>query len=366
MENKEKFAHFEGLFWGDIDFEEQEISWIEQVDLSPVLDAMPLLNNLKIKGTNNLSIGKKPRPNLKSLEIISGGLPDSVVEDILGSDLPNLEKLVLYVGVEDYGFDGDMNVFRPLFSKDRFPNLKWLGIVDAEEQNTVVEMFLESDILPQLETMDISAGVLTDEGARLLLDHVDKIKHLKFINMKYNYLSGEMKKELQKSLPMKIDVSDSQEYDDDYSYPMITGERMRILVASNSTSKRTDYFIKAGRSLGADTCFVTYDELSAVLPDCRDTVVKLEPPVFREADFRKYNLLCEEYRSLLSRLADMDKSESVHFLNEPAAILCALDKVYTQRKLTGAGLKTTPLLSDALSTFDDLAAILCRQKREDF
>jgi len=119
---------------------------------------------------------------------------------------------------------------------------------------------------------------------------------------------------------------------------------MRILVASNSTSKRTDYFIKAGRSLGADTCFVTYDELSAVLPDCRDTVVKLEPPVFREADFRKYNLLCEEYRSLLSRLADTDKSESVHFLNEPAAILCALDKVYTQRKLTGAGLKTTPLL----------------------
>ena len=222
VENKEKFAHFEGLFWGDIDFEEQEISWIEQVDLSPVLDAMPLLNNLKIKGTNNLSIGKKPRPNLKSLEIISGGLPDSVVEDILGSDLPNLEKLVLYVGVEDYGFDGDMNVFRPLFSKDRFPNLKWLGIVDAEEQNAVVEMFLESDILPQLETMDISAGVLTDEGARLLLDHVDKIKHLKFINMKYNYLSDEMKKELQKSLPMKIDVSDSQEYDDDYSYPMIT------------------------------------------------------------------------------------------------------------------------------------------------
>ena len=220
--NKEKFAHLEGLFWGDMDSEEQEISWIEQVDLGPVLDVMPLLNNLKIKGTNNLSIGKKPRPNLKSLEIISGGLPDSVVEDILGSDLSNLEKLVLYVGVEDYGFEGDLAVFKPLFSKDRFPKLKWLGIVDAEEQDAVVEMFLESDILPQLETMDISAGVLTDKGAQLLLDHVDKISHLKFINMKYNYLSDEMKKELQKALPVKIDVSDSQEYDDDYSFPMIT------------------------------------------------------------------------------------------------------------------------------------------------
>ena len=199
--NKEKFAHLEGLFWGDMDSEEQEISWIEQVDLGPVLDVMP---------------------NLKSLEIISGGLPDSVVEDILGSDLFNLEKLVLYVGVEDYGFEGDLAVFKPLFSKDRFPKLKWLGIVDAEEQDAVVEMFLESDILPQLETMDISAGVLTDKGAQLLLDHVDKISHLKFINMKYNYLSDEMKKELQKALPVKIDVSDSQEYDDDYSFPMIT------------------------------------------------------------------------------------------------------------------------------------------------
>lgn len=162
--NKEKFAHLEGLFWGDMDSEEQEISWIEQVDLGPVLDVMPLLNNLKIKGTNNLSIGKKPRPNLKSLEIISGGLPDSVVEDILGSDLFNLEKLVLYVGVEDYGFEGDLAVFKPLFSKDRFPKLKWLGIVDAEEQDAVVEMFLESDILPQLETMDISAGALPPRG----------------------------------------------------------------------------------------------------------------------------------------------------------------------------------------------------------
>lgn len=44
--------------------------------------------------------------------------------------------------------------------------------------------------------MDIFVGVLMDEGVWLLLDYVDKIKYLKFINMKYNYLSDEMKKEL--------------------------------------------------------------------------------------------------------------------------------------------------------------------------
>lgn len=94
---------------------------------------MFLLNNFKIKGMNNLSIGKKLCLNLKLFEIISGGLFDLVVEDILGFDLLNFEKLVFYVGVEDYGFDGDMNVFRFLFFKDCFFNLKWLGIVDVEE-----------------------------------------------------------------------------------------------------------------------------------------------------------------------------------------------------------------------------------------
>ena len=225
IENKEKFAQIEGLFWGDIEQEEQEISWIEQADISPLLDAMPKLKDLKIKGTNNLRLGKTSRPELRSLEIISGGLPTEVVEDILGSDFPNLEKLILYVGVEDYGFEADIEIFRPLFSKERFPKLTYLGIVNSEEQDKIVEMFLESDILPQLETMDVSAGTLKDEGAQLLLDNMDKIAHLKFINMRYNYLSKGMKKKLQE-LPMKIDIAESEEADEDdgemWYYPMIT------------------------------------------------------------------------------------------------------------------------------------------------
>ena len=120
---------------------------------------------------------------------------------------------------------GEFEIFRPLFSKERFPKLTYLGIVNSEEQDKIVEMFLESDILPQLETMDVSAGTLKDEGAQLLLDNMDKIAHLKFINMRYNYLSKEMKKQLQ-SLPMKIDIAETEEadeYDGElWYYPMIT------------------------------------------------------------------------------------------------------------------------------------------------
>lgn len=123
------------------------------------------------------------------------------------------------------GVEADIEIFRPLFSKTRFPKLTYLGIVNSEEQDEIVKMFLESDILPQLETMDISAGVLKDEGAQLLLDNMDKIAHLKFINMRYNYLSKGMKKKLQE-LPMKIDIAESEEADEDdgemWYYPMIT------------------------------------------------------------------------------------------------------------------------------------------------
>lgn len=221
IENKACFQQLEGLFWGDIDSEEQEISWIEQTDLGPLLDIMPNLKELKIKGTNNLRLGIKARPNLTSLEIISGGMPDEVVDDIVQSDFPNLEKLVLYVGVNDYGFDDDLEIFRPLFSKAKFPKLKHLGLVNAEEQNSVVDMFLESDILPQLEVMEISNGILTDEGAQKLLDNVDKISHLKLIDMSYHFISEDMQRKLRK-LPVKVDLSDVQEYDEEYMCPCIT------------------------------------------------------------------------------------------------------------------------------------------------
>ena len=223
--NKEKIGQVEELFWGDIDSEEIEISWIEQGNFSPLIDVLPKLSKLIIKGTNNLVLGVKNYPILRSLEIISGGLPSSVVREIIDSSFPELEKLVLYVGVENYGFDGKIEDFLPLFSAAKFPRLKHFGIVNAERQDEFVAFVLASDLLPQLETLDLSCGVLSDKGGQLLLDNVEKIKHLKFINMHYNFLSDDMRKKLAK-LPVKVDVSEPNEREicngEDYSSPMLT------------------------------------------------------------------------------------------------------------------------------------------------
>lgn len=50
VDNKEKFAHVDSLFVGDMDYEECEVSWILQGNYSALWAAMPQLKSLTIKG----------------------------------------------------------------------------------------------------------------------------------------------------------------------------------------------------------------------------------------------------------------------------------------------------------------------------
>lgn len=137
---------------------------------------------------------------------------------------------------------------------------------------------------------------------------------------------------------------------------------MKVVVAGNITSRRTDYFIKAGRSLGVDIRFITYGELENNIASLRDTMIKLEPPVYYETDILKYDALCKLYRDWLAGLSLLHKSESVYFLNSPDAILRALDKVLVKDTLNALDLRTTPLLSGGLTSFLQLRELIIQQR----
>ena len=224
-DNKEKFSHIESLFIGDMDSEENEISWIKQGDYEELLKSLPNLKSLKIKGSDGLSLGALDHRNLEELEIICGGLPVCVLNSLKTAKLPNLKKLILYSGVEDYGYDCEISDFADIAKKKLFPELKYLGFTNSEVQNDLVRVILESDILPQLETIDVSCGCLTDEGGQLILDSAGKLGALKRLDANYHYMSEDMMKKLE-ALPFEVDVSDEQEEDEydgeTYMYPMIT------------------------------------------------------------------------------------------------------------------------------------------------
>lgn len=225
VEHADQFAGIKSLFVGDMDFEECEVSWIEQADYSKLWAAMPQLEELTIKGSTNLSLGSIEHENLNELEIICGGLPKEVLASIGAAKLPALKRLSLYMGVEDYGFDGGIEDIASMLEKSDFPQLEELGILDSEIQDEVAEAVVKSRYMKQIHTLDLSCGTMTDKGGQCLLDELPKYGNIKEVDLSYHYMSEEMMEKLE-ALEAEVNVDDPQEddeYDGEiYRYPMLT------------------------------------------------------------------------------------------------------------------------------------------------
>ena len=210
VEQAERFSHIESLFIGDMDYEECEVSWIIQGDYSRLWAAMPQLKELTIKGSTDLELGEICHEGLESLTIICGGLSRSVLNSIQDAKLPGLKKLLLYIGVEAYGFDGDENTVKELLEKADFPKLTYLGIEDSEIQDELAQVVLESKFMGQIETLDLANGTLTDKGGELLLKELPKWPNVKKLDVHYHYMSDEMTGKLE-ALPLEVDASEGNE-----------------------------------------------------------------------------------------------------------------------------------------------------------
>ncbi|WP_435018288.1 STM4015 family protein [Tundrisphaera sp. TA3] len=166
---REALPNLRALFLGDITSEENEISWIQQSDVTPLFDAYPNLEHFRVRGGSGLAIGKLRHGNLRSLVVESGGLDAEVVRGIAASDLPRLEHLELWLGTENYGGNVTPDDLAPILRGDRFPALKRLGLRDAEGADRIAEAVAQAPILARLDVLDLSLGDLGDEGAMALV-----------------------------------------------------------------------------------------------------------------------------------------------------------------------------------------------------
>lgn len=212
--NKDKFSHIKSLFIGDMDYEECEVSWIIQGNYSELWAAMPQLERLIIRGSTELELGTIEHANLQVLKIICGGLPANVIEQIQKAKLPELKQLLLYIGSEGYGFDGDIATIQALVEQSDFPKLEYLGIADSEIQDEITEVVLKSKYMSQIRVLDLSMGTLTDKGGQLLLDTIGNYPNVEMLDLHRHYLSDEMMKKLQE-LSIAVDLEE-QETPDEY------------------------------------------------------------------------------------------------------------------------------------------------------
>ncbi|GFI21511.1 hypothetical protein IMSAGC011_00282 [Lachnospiraceae bacterium] len=224
--NADKFSHIRKLFIGNMSYEECEVSWILQGNYSKIWAAMPQLKELIIKGSMELDLGDEiHHEELEALTIICGGLPKHVIESIQKAKLPKLKKLLLFIGIDEYGFDGDEGTIRALLEQADFPQLTYLGITDSEIQDELTEVVLNSKFMGQVSTLDLSNGTLSDKGGALLLEKIPAYPNIKKLDLHHNYFSNEIAEKL-KALPIEVDISEREEADEDdgeiYMYAMLT------------------------------------------------------------------------------------------------------------------------------------------------
>jgi hypothetical protein len=199
------------LFFGDITFEECEISWIPQTDVSPLFTAFPLLEVLGVRGGNGLSLGRPSHPKLKILIVETGGLPRHVVREVCAADLPALEHLELWLGSDNYGGDATLDDLAPILSGRLFPRLTTLALRDCEWADDLAVALADAPILARIKSLDLSLGTLGDRGA-LALAAAPATARLESIDIRHHYVSDEAVAKLD-ALGPRINAEDRQRPD---------------------------------------------------------------------------------------------------------------------------------------------------------
>lgn len=211
---KDRFSALEALFIGDQEQEENEISWIEQSDVTPLLRAFPRLRVLGIRGGTDLVFPAVRHTALRELRIETGGLPREVVRGIGASELPGLERLELWLGDPNYGGDTEVVDLAALLDGRALPALRHLGLQNSPIQDDIAAAVAGAPVVAGLDSLSLSMGVLTDTGAEALLSG-QPLGHLERLDVHHHFLSDAMMQRLTDALPgVQVDVSNREQPDE--------------------------------------------------------------------------------------------------------------------------------------------------------
>lgn len=213
---RDQLPALRAIFLGDIVMEEAEISWIYQGRVSDLLDEFPELEEFGVRGGTELEFAPVRHERLRKLVVETGGMPAEAVRGIAASELPALVHLDLWLGTPEYGGDAEIDDLAEILGGARLPALRHLSLCNSEMQDAICAAVASAPVVPRLEVLDLSMGVLTDEGASALLTG-QPLTHLRELDLSHNYLSEALRTRLREALePAGVALNvDSDGADDD-------------------------------------------------------------------------------------------------------------------------------------------------------
>ncbi len=213
IERRDELGALRALFVGDMNSEDCEISWIIQCGYNTLLDAFPMLQSLRIRGSSGLELKPFTHEFLEELAIECGGLPSAIVDAIAGSSLPALRRLELWLGDDNYGFDGGLNAYVRLLAAIKPERLEYLGLRNSQISDELAAHLAAQPWLGSLKALDLSMGTIGDIGAQALFES-PHLKGLGTLDLSHHYISEGWQKKL-KSLPCKVVLDEPKDADED-------------------------------------------------------------------------------------------------------------------------------------------------------
>lgn len=188
-----------------------DISSTELGDVSVLYPRLRSLRALRIE-MGQLELGKINLPELRSFEVVTGGLTVDNVESIENAAWPQLERLTIYTGAtdNDYGCQVTIHHLEPIFAAQGLGRLRHLGIANTSFADDLPRVLAASRILPQLTSIDLSHGTFGDDGARALIEHAAAFRHLEHIDLSRSYVTPALAAHLQRLGP-KIILDEQQD-----------------------------------------------------------------------------------------------------------------------------------------------------------
>lgn len=153
-------------------------------DVSVLWPRLPDLEVLTISG-GVMQVGRIDLPKLRELSIETSALQRETLAALGATTWPHLERLELWFG--DRRCTCAVADLAPIFEASGFPKLRKLGLRNCSFVDRICHALREARIGPQLHTLDLSLGALTDVGAAALVDAKPNLPNLAILDVRWNY-----------------------------------------------------------------------------------------------------------------------------------------------------------------------------------
>lgn len=219
LKHASSLPNLRAIFLGDVVSEESDVAYMQLCDPTPLLEAFPRLEELRVRGSfetwqERIPFAPFRHGALRTLVFESGGLAAEAIRAVGRSELPELEHLEFYFGDPEYGGDGEVRDIDWLLDGAGLPKLRHLGLRDSPIEDEIAAAVAHAPVVARLETLDLSLGTLGDEGAAALLAG-QPLTHLTKLDLHHHFMSDVMMQRLREALPgVELDLSDQEEPDD--------------------------------------------------------------------------------------------------------------------------------------------------------